>query len=137
MPQDKLASWKKAAQKPQLLRWDDIKEEKLNNKISRKLAVGKNEMVGRLRLAKGAVVPPHKHVSEQITMVITGSLKFTIGGNDLTVRAGEVLVIPPNVVHSAVALEDTDDIDSFSPLRLDWLSGDDAYLKTGKSTLRK
>lgn len=137
MPQDKLASWKKAAQKPQLLSWDDIKEEKLNNKISRKLAVGKNEMVGRLRLAKGAVVPPHKHVSEQITMVITGSLKFTIGGNDLTVRAGEVLVIPPNVVHSAVALEDTDDIDSFSPLRLDWLSGDDAYLKTGKSTLRK
>ena len=137
MPRDKLTRWKKAAQKPQLLRWDDIKEEKLNEKISRKLAVGKNEMVGRLRLAKGAVVPPHKHVSEQITMVIKGSLKFTIGGEDLMVRAGEVLVIPPNVVHSAVALEDTDDIDSFSPLRLDWLSGDDAYLKTGKSTLRK
>jgi len=109
----------------------------MNEKITRKLAVGQNEMIGRLSLKKGAVVPPHKHLSEQITMVINGALKFTIGGKDITVNAGEVLVIPPNVVHSAVALEDSDDIDSFSPLRLDWLTGDDAYLKTGKSTLKK
>ena len=137
MPKDKLASWKKAAKKPQLLRWSEVKEEKMNEKITRKLAVGQNEMIGRLSLKKGAVVPPHKHLSEQITMVINGALKFTIGGKDITVNAGEVLVIPPNVVHSAVALEDSDDIDSFSPLRLDWLTGDDAYLKTGKSTLKK
>jgi quercetin dioxygenase-like cupin family protein len=82
-------------------------------------------------------VPPHKHVSEQITMVMTGAVKFTIEGKDITVNAGEVLIIPPNIVHSAVALEETDDIDAFSPLRLDWLTGDDAYLKTGKSTLKK
>jgi quercetin dioxygenase-like cupin family protein len=137
MPQDKLASFRKAAKKPQLVRWADVKEEKLNEKITRKLAVGKNEMIGRLHLAKGAVVPPHKHVSEQITMVMSGSLKFTIGGEETTVLAGEVFIIPPNVVHSAVALEDSDDIDAFSPLRLDWLTGDDAYLKTGKSTLRR
>jgi len=135
LARDKLASWRKAAERPQLLRWADIKEEKLNDKISRKLAVGQNEMIGRLWLAKGAVVPPHKHLSEQITMVISGAVKFNIGGKKISVRAGEVLVIPPNVVHSAVALEDTDDIDSFSPLREDWLTGDDAYLKTGKSTL--
>ncbi|MDA4115830.1 MAG: cupin domain-containing protein [Thaumarchaeota archaeon] len=137
MPKDKLASWKKAAKKPQLLKWDEIKEEKLNEKITRKLAVGQNEMIGRLRLAKGASVPPHKHLAEQITMVMSGALRFTIGGKDIEVRAGDVLLIPPNVVHSAVALEDTDDIDSFSPLRVDWLTGDDAYLKTGKSTLKR
>jgi quercetin dioxygenase-like cupin family protein len=132
----RLAVWKKAAERPQLLRWADIKEERLNDKISRKLAVGQNEMVGRLWLAKGAIVPPHKHLSEQITMVLSGALRFTMEGKDIVVRAGDALVIPPNVVHSAVALEDTDDIDSFSPLREDWLTGDDAYLKTGKSTLR-
>jgi quercetin dioxygenase-like cupin family protein len=137
LARNKLTDWKKAAKKPQLLSWAEVKEEKLNDKISRKLAVGQNEMIGRLRLAKGAVVPPHKHVSEQITMVMSGAIKLTIGGRDITVRAGEVLVIPPNVVHSAIALEDTDDIDSFSPLREDWLSGDDAYLKTGRSTLKK
>ena len=137
MAPNRLASARKAAKKPQHLRWADIDEEKLNEKITRKLAVGQNEMVGRLWLAEGAVVPPHKHVSEQITMVMSGTLKFTIGGKDITVRAGEVLVIPPNVVHSAVALEECDDIDAFSPLRLDWLTGDDAYLKTGKSALQK
>ena len=137
MAKNKLASWKKAAEKPQLLKWAEVKEEKLNDKITRKLAVGQNEMIGRLWLAKGAVVPPHKHLAEQITMVISGAIKFSIGGKNITVRAGEVLIIPPNVVHSAVALEDSDDIDSFSPLREDWLSGDDAYLKTGKSTLKK
>src|SRR6266849_10105423 len=137
MAPDKLASLKRAAKKPQLFRWAEIKEEKLNEKITRKLAVGKNEMIGRLHLQKGAVVPPHKHVSEQITMVMSGALKFTIDGKDTTVRPGEVFVIPPNVVHSAVALEDSDDLDAFSPLRLDWLKGDDAYLRTGKSTLKK
>jgi quercetin dioxygenase-like cupin family protein len=115
-PKTNWAVWKKAAKKPQLLRWTEIKEEKLNDKITRKLAVGQNEMIGRLWLAKGAVVPPHKHVSEQITMVMSGAIKFTIGRKDITVRGEEVLVIPPNVVHSAIALEDTDDIDSFSPL---------------------
>jgi quercetin dioxygenase-like cupin family protein len=93
-------------------------------------------MIGRLWLAKGAVVPPHRHVSEQITMVISGALMFTIDGKEVTVRAGELLIIPPDVIHSALALEDTDDIDSFSPLREDWLTSDDAYLKTGKSTLK-
>lgn len=137
MPKDKLAPWRKAAKKPQLLRWSELEEERMNDKITRKLAVGQNEMIGRLHLAKGAFVPPHKHVSEQITMVMSGSLKFTIGGKDITVNAGEVLVIPPNVVHSALALEESDDIDAFSPLRLDWLTGDDAYLKTGKSNLKK
>jgi len=137
MAQSKLASAGAASKKPQFLRWAEVKEEKLNEKITRKLAVGQNEMVGRLWLAKGAVVPPHKHVSEQITMVLSGAIRFTIGDKDTTVRAGEVLIIPPNVVHSAIALEDTDDLDAFSPLRMDWLSGDDAYLRTGRSPLRK
>ena len=137
MAPDRLVSLRKAAKKPQLLSWAEIKEEKLNEKITRRLAVGKNEMVGRLHLAKGAVVPPHKHVSEQITMVMSGALKFTIGGKDTTVLAGDVFIIPPNVVHSAVALEDSDDIDAFRPLRVDWLKGNDAYLRTGKSTLKK
>ena len=137
MAPDRLASLRKAAKRPQLISWAEIKEEKLNDKITRKLAVGKNEMIGRLHLQKGAVVPPHKHVAEQITMVMSGALKFTIDGKDTTVLAGEVFIIPPNVVHSAVALEESDDLDAFSPLRVDWLTGDDAYLKTGKSTLRK
>ena len=54
-------------------------------------------------------------------------------GDDLSevheVRAGEVLVIPANVPHEATALEDTYDLDVFSPPREDWIKGQDAYLR--------
>jgi quercetin dioxygenase-like cupin family protein len=45
------------------------------------------------------------------------------------VRAGEVLVIPSNLPHSALALEDTLDVDVFNPPRQDWLAGTDDYLR--------
>jgi quercetin dioxygenase-like cupin family protein len=119
------------------MRWADVREEWLNPKISRKMIIGQNEMLARLVLKKGSFVPPHKHVSEQLSSVLTGSLEFKIGRKSIIVGPGQVLVIPPNVVHSALALEDTDAIDAFSPLREDWLSGDDSYLRTGKSSMRK
>jgi quercetin dioxygenase-like cupin family protein len=130
-------SAKTVQKQPKYFSWADIEEEWLNPNISRKLAVGEREMLGLIKLKKGAVVPAHKHLSEQITFILKGALKFTISGKDYTVRGGEVLIIPSNVVHEAVALEDTDDFDCFSPLRHDWLTGKDKYLRTGKSYLRK
>jgi len=112
-----------------LYKFSDLKEEWLNPKISRKLIVGEKEMLGYIVLLKGSVVPTHKHVSEQITMIMKGALKFTIHGKDTIVREGEVLLIPSNVEHGATALEDTIDIDCFSPLREDWLTGKDDYLR--------
>lgn len=117
--------------------WAELDEERLNEKISRKMIIGKNEMLVRLSLEKGAVVPAHNHVSEQITSVLSGSLVFTIDGREITVKAGEVLVIPPSLVHSVVALEDSIAIDTFSPLREDWFRGDDSYLRTGQSSIKK
>ncbi|MGA2665918.1 MAG: cupin domain-containing protein [Nitrososphaerales archaeon] len=127
----------KTEKAPQHLRWDEMELEWLNPSISRRLAVGEREMLGWIWLKKGAVVPAHKHLSEQITFILKGALKFTIHGEDYTVRSGEVLVIPSNVVHEAVALEDTDDFDCFSPLRKDWLTGRDLYLRTGRSYLKR
>ncbi len=110
-------------------RLSDLKEEWLNPKLSRKIISANNEMLGYIRLLKGCVVPPHKHVSEQITVILKGALKFTINGRDTLVKEGEVLVIPSNVEHSAVAVEDTLDLDCFSPPREDWLTGKDNYLR--------
>ncbi len=119
------------------IRWAEMEPEWLNPKISRRLAVGKREMLGYIWLKKGAIVPAHKHLSEQITFIMKGALKFTIDDEDFTVKSGEVLIIPSNVVHEAVALEDTEDYDCFSPLRRDWLNGKDLYLRTGRSYLKK
>ena len=69
------------------------------------------------------MVPEHSHVNEQVANVERGSLLFHIDGEDQVVRAGETLVIPPNVPHGVVALEDTVVTDVFTPRREDWFAG--------------
>ena len=102
----------------------------MNPLLARQVVTGEKAMVARVYLKKGCVVPAHSHVSEQVTYILEGALKFEIPGqDDIVVRAGEVLVIPSNVVHSAIALEDTVDLDIFSPIREDWLNGTDQYLR--------
>ncbi len=110
--------------------WDDIPREELNSKIDRRIVTGEKVMAAIVDLKKGAFVPSHSHESEQITYVVSGWLRFTMGdGSVIDVRTGETLVIPSNVEHAAEALEDTVDMDFFSPIRQDWLDGDDGYLR--------
>jgi quercetin dioxygenase-like cupin family protein len=108
-----------------------MEEEWLNPKMNRKLVVGEREMCGYIAFKKGAVVPPHHHLSEQITFVLNGSLRFRIDGSDYVVRDNEALVIPSHAVHEALAEEDTLELDFFSPLRHDWLKKTDRYLREG------
>ncbi|MBI1788550.1 MAG: cupin domain-containing protein [Acidobacteria bacterium] len=112
--------------------WERVELEVLNEKISRKVISGQKAMVAQVFIAKDGVVPLHWHESEQITYILEGALRFELEGQIVTVRKGEVLHIPSNVPHRAVALEDTLDLDIFSPIRTDWLTGRDHYLRTGE-----
>jgi quercetin dioxygenase-like cupin family protein len=115
-----------------LYRWDDLPRESLNSHIDRRLVTGDNVMIAHVYLKKDGVVPLHSHHNEQITYVLEGALRFLLGENEdreVIVRAGEVLTIPPHLPHSAVALEDTLDVDIFNPPRQDWLDGSDSYLR--------
>jgi quercetin dioxygenase-like cupin family protein len=115
-----------------LHRWDDLPQEQLKNDIGRRLITGTNMMIAHIYFKKGGEVPMHSHHNEQITYVLEGALKFLLGpeqDEEVIVRAGEVLTIPPHFPHSAVALEDTLDVDIFNPPREDWLDGSDAYLR--------
>ncbi len=105
-----------------------MKKEKMTSMVTRRMIVGTNEMLGVLYAKKGAVAVRHKHVSEQITMILKGVEKITVNDRPFIVREGQVLVIPPNVEHSGEALEDVIEMNCFSPLREDWLSGDLSYL---------
>ena len=116
----------------QSVNWDDIHEDVLIDDIRRRIVTGTNVMLGRIFFPKGAKVPAHSHESEQITNVLTGALSLLIEGDRIVVKAGQTLVIPSNVPHGAEALEDTDVIDTFSPIRTDWLDGSDAYLHVGR-----
>ena len=113
-------------------RWDDMPKERVTDLIDRRLIVGERMMLAHVYLAKGSIVPRHAHDNEQLTYILQGALRFWIGedgAQELVVRAGEVLVIPSNVPHQAEALEDTLDVDVFSPPRQDWLDGTDHYLR--------
>lgn len=113
-------------------RWDRMPVEPLKGTISRRLITGERMMIAHVYFKKGDDVPRHSHENEQITYILEGVLQFWFGeqeDRELTVRAGEVIVIPSNVPHRALALEDTLDVDVFSPPREDWLSGADRYLR--------
>ncbi len=114
-------------------RWDDLPAESLKGSLTRRMISGQSMMIAEVRFAKGDAVPQHAHHNEQLTYITQGALHFKLGerqDHEVTVRAGEVLVIPPHVPHSAYALEDTIDIDIFSPPREDWLNGTDSYIRT-------
>jgi len=111
------------------LRWDEIEREQLNPTLERQYITAEKLTMARFRLSKGSVVPTQSHDSEQLSYVLEGALKFNLGGKDVVVRSGEVLCIPSNLSHSAEALEDTFVLDVFSPVRSDWVNGQDSYLR--------
>lgn len=114
--------------------WNDLPPEQLNPLLTRQFVTGSQAMLSRIQLKKGCIVPRHVHANEQIAFILSGALRFSVGeegaAQDYIVRAGEVLVIPGNVPHLAEALEDTDNLDIFAPPRQDWISGNDAYLRS-------
>jgi quercetin dioxygenase-like cupin family protein len=114
------------------VRWNDMQAEPLKGGMSRRFVATERLMIAHVYFKKGDDVPRHAHENEQITYVLEGALHFWLGANDereVVVRTGEMLVIPSNLLHRALALEDTLDVDVFNPPRQDWLSGSDAYLR--------
>lgn len=113
--------------------WADISRETVTDVIGRRLFTGERMMLAQVYIDKGAIVPWHSHENEQLTWVLEGALRFWLGQEgapdmkDLVVAAGDVLYIPSNVPHKVEALEDTLDVDIFSPPREDWLKHTDTY----------
>jgi len=114
-------------------RWHDMPTELVSNSLARRLITGDRMMLAHVYIKKGCIVPRHSHENEQITYILEGGLRFWIGADEsqtLDVMAGEVLHIPSGVPHKAEALQDTLDVDIFSPPRQDWLDKTDDYLRT-------
>jgi quercetin dioxygenase-like cupin family protein len=106
-------------------RWDEIALEKVTEMVSRKIVTGEREMLAQVYLKRGCLVPMHSHPSEQMTYVLQGALRLLVAGEEITVREGEVVHIPSSVEHQAEALEDTFELDVFSPIRQDWIVRDE------------
>jgi quercetin dioxygenase-like cupin family protein len=117
----------------QFFSWNDLPREQVTDMIERNMFTSSNMTLSQAVLQEGCTVPKHAHGYEQATYVIEGALRFRLGDDgaeEIDVCAGEVLVIPPDVVHEVHALGKTLVLDIFSPPRQDWLEGRDAAFGT-------
>jgi quercetin dioxygenase-like cupin family protein len=109
--------------------WDDMAEEQLNPLAGRKALHGTAITVAHFRFDKGSKVAIHDHANDQVTIVEKGAVRMVVGGEEFVLRAGQMVHVPPDVPHGNEALEDTVILELFSPIREDWIRGDDSYLR--------
>lgn len=81
-----------------------------------------NMMMVKVKFKAGSEGAMHSHPHVQITYVESGAFEFTINGITKVVRAGDVLMKEPNVVHGCKCLEDGMLIDTFTPMRSTFLA---------------
>lgn len=116
----------------QSINWDKIELETVNEKMKRRIVTGERMTVARIYFQDGFLVPQHSHDHEQITQVISGTLRFWFGedrSETFDVGPGDVVVIPSDLPHEALAIGEVEEMDMWSPRRDDWLDGTDDYLR--------
>ena len=114
------------------LSWDSVPTEEVGPSMQRKIISGEKMMIAKMKFKDGFLVPLHTHENEQITQVLSGTIRFWFGENKdqtMDLHAGEVIVIPSNLPHEALMIGDVEEIDSWAPPRQDWLDGTDDYLR--------
>ena len=107
----------------QHLNWADIPVEHPAEGIERQLVVGERIMIVRFRFVPFLVTPEHTHMHEQMSLVVSGRVRFFVEGEERIASPGDVLHFPPNCLHGATMMdEEVVLIDIFSPIREDFLS---------------
>jgi len=106
----------------QHLNWSAIPVERPAEGIERQMFVGEQMMICRFRFAPFLVTPEHAHSHEQMSLVVSGRIRFFIEGEERIAGPGDVLHFPSNCVHGATMMEEEVVlIDIFTPLREDFL----------------
>src|SRR5262245_15150273 len=106
----------------QHLNWDTIPVEHPGEGIERQMVVGQKLMICRFRFAPLLVTPEHTHPHEQMSIVVSGRVRFFVAGTETIASPGDVLHFPPNCRHGATMMEEEVVlIDIFTPVREDFL----------------
>jgi quercetin dioxygenase-like cupin family protein len=77
-----------------------------------------------VELDEGSHVPLHQHPQEQLSYVASGHLRFQVGEELIEAAAGSTVAIPGNTPHAVWTIEKALAIDTFTPLRDDYLAAD-------------
>ncbi len=91
--------------------------------IERKtLVYGANTMLVEFRLARGKLLPLHKHPQEQTGYLVSGRIILIIDGQRYAMSSGDSWTISGNVEHGAEIIEDAIAVEAFSPIREDYIT---------------
>jgi len=102
----------------------EMEWEELGGGVSRKMLGYDNQiMMVLVKFEKEAVGSPHSHFHTQATYCVKGRFEFEIDSVKQILEAGDGVYIEPNLLHSAICLEEGILIDTFSPVREDFLDG--------------
>ena len=109
--------------------WDRVEQEQITPLVRRQVIHADLVTLARWELSKGAVFQQHQHPNEQISMIQSGRIRFTLPDGDRELGPGDMLRIPPDTPHRAEVLEDCIAVDVFSPRREDWIRGELSYIR--------
>ncbi len=90
-----------------LARWDELPLEKVTEMVARKVVAGTHLVMPQAYFKRGAVGPVHAHDGEVTISVLQGALRVHVHADLVTVREGDVLIVPPRAPRQAEALDDT------------------------------
>ena len=123
----------RALDRPFVFQWEALPLERLSEWVSRRGVHGRHLTLAQFVMRQGYIVDRHSHPNEQITLVLRGALRLDFEtGESYVLRDGEFIIVPPDLVHWGVVLEDTVDFDAFSPPRWDWFEASaETYYTTG------
>ena len=103
----------------------DIGKEVVDEGVTRQI-LGYNDQIMMVKVwfEQGAQGYLHHHFHSQVTYVESGEFEVTVGEQTKRLGAGDCFFMKPNVCHGAVCIQDGVLIDVFSPVREDFLGGD-------------
>lgn len=108
-----------ADDRPSPINWASLPVETVTPGVTRQVVHGARQTLVRYHYQPGSVFPVHAHPQEQMTIVLSGRIRFDIDGSDAELGTGEVIVIPGNVPHGAITIgeQPVDTLNVLSPRR--------------------
>lgn len=110
-------------------RLNELPEEPITRLFSRRFFTDDNITTAFLSSKEGCIVARHLQDGQQFSYCTGGALQFKIRGEEMVLRAGELVQIPSNAQHAAILIEDFTCMDVFSPIRSDWCDRMHSYLR--------
>lgn len=102
----------------QLIHWDPEKDGELSEQAMRDKLVAMGYQVSRYVYTEGTVFPDHDHDVDKIDAVLAGRFRMSMHGEYVMLEAGDCLVVPRGVVHSAAVIGEQDVI-SLDAIKID------------------